>query len=87
MAPEAAARQELKKKRTPRLDWPGSLLRTFARDTFRLPQMWRPAPGCVVREGSGRRARDCGAPGTAHGVCKAGPGSTFGNLIQFYQPL
>jgi hypothetical protein len=34
VAPEAAARQELKKKRTPRLDWPGLLSRTFDFDVL-----------------------------------------------------
>jgi hypothetical protein len=33
-APEAAARQQLKKKRTPRRDWPGVPRRIFALDTF-----------------------------------------------------
>jgi hypothetical protein len=34
VAPEAAARQEMKKERTPRLDWAGLLRRTFALDVF-----------------------------------------------------
>jgi hypothetical protein len=36
---EAAARQQLKKKRPPRLEWAGLLRRTFTLDTFRVPQL------------------------------------------------
>lgn len=40
MAPEAAARQQLKKKRARRLDWASLLRRTCALDTFRARQVW-----------------------------------------------
>jgi hypothetical protein len=41
----------------------------------RVLEVRRQAAGAGVREGSGRGARDCGAPGLAHGRCEAGPGA------------
>jgi hypothetical protein len=48
MAHGAAARQDLKKERTPRLDWAGLLRRTFALDVFAYAR----SPGCsLLRSG------------------------------------
>ncbi|GMU06703.1 hypothetical protein ASNO1_29560 [Corallococcus caeni] len=40
-----------------------------------LLKVWRQAPGAGVRERCRRGASDSGAPGPAHGRCKAGPGA------------
>jgi hypothetical protein len=69
--PEAAAKAERKKERTPRRDGPGCCARR-SRWRFRLCLVWRQAPSVGVPDGTRRGARHFGAPGVAHAACSAG---------------
>ncbi|WP_240359308.1 transposase [Pyxidicoccus trucidator] len=75
VAPQAAARKEPLKEKTPRVDFRGVAQEDVRVRRVRVREVWRQAAGAGVREGSGKGARDSGAPGLAHGRCALGPGA------------
>ncbi|HYO54752.1 transposase [Archangium sp.] len=75
VAPQAEARKEPKKERTPRVDFRGVAEKDVRLRRVHLREVWRQAAGFGVPEGRGRGASDCGAPGSAYGRCEPGPGA------------
>ena len=75
MPPQAGARQERRKERTPPVDWAGLLRRTLAVDVFACVRCGgRRRVLAYVKQARG--VRDFGAPGTAHGRCEPDPGAS-----------
>ncbi|WP_395844964.1 transposase [Archangium violaceum] len=73
--PEAAAKAEPKKERTPRLSWAGLLRRMFVLDVLACAGCGGRIEGVGGRDNTQRGARLSGAPGSAHAACTAGPGA------------
>ncbi|WP_205520432.1 AMP-binding protein [Pyxidicoccus caerfyrddinensis] len=74
--PEAAAKLEAKKERTPRVVWAGLLRRTESAGRLLLLSVCRPSAGAGIPDGPRWGARHSGAPGMALEACSVGPSAS-----------